>query len=59
MPTTWQMGMLLNFSTEKVKANKQNSLATDGTGTKFPTVDAVNAGLRKDIPIARFIVTLS
>ena len=26
-------------------SNKQNSLATDGTGTKFPTVDAVNAGL--------------
>lgn len=26
-------------------ANKQNSLATDGTGTKYPTVDAVNAGL--------------
>jgi len=26
-------------------ANKQNSLATDGTGGKYPTVDAVNAGL--------------
>jgi len=26
-------------------ANKQNSLAIDGTGTKYPTVDAVNAGL--------------
>jgi hypothetical protein len=26
-------------------ANKQNSLAVDGTGVKFPTVDAVNAGL--------------
>jgi len=25
--------------------NKQNSLAIDGTGTKYPTVDAVNAGL--------------
>jgi len=25
-------------------ANKQNSLATDGTGVKYPTVDAVNAG---------------
>lgn len=24
-------------------ANKQNSLAADGTGTKYPTVDAVNA----------------
>jgi hypothetical protein len=28
-------------------ANKQNSLATDGTGTKMPTVDAVNARLGK------------
>jgi hypothetical protein len=26
-------------------SNKQNSLATDGTGVKFPTVDATNAGL--------------
>ena len=26
-------------------ANKQNSLATDGTGEKYPTVDAVNAAL--------------
>jgi len=26
-------------------SNKQNSLTIDGTGTKFPTVDAVNAGL--------------
>jgi len=26
-------------------ANKQNSLAIDGTGTKYPTVDAVNAVL--------------
>jgi len=26
-------------------ANKQNSLTVDGTGVKFPTVDAVNAGL--------------
>lgn len=27
------------------KDNKQNSLATDGTGEKYPTVDAVNSGL--------------
>lgn len=26
-------------------ANKQNSLTVDGSGVKFPTVDAVNAGL--------------
>ena len=30
---------------KELKANKQNNLTTDGTGTKFPTVDAVNAGL--------------
>ena len=30
---------------KELKANKQNNLAVDGTGTKFPTVDAVNAGL--------------
>jgi len=29
----------------ELSANKQNSLAIDGTGTKYPTVDAVNAGL--------------
>jgi hypothetical protein len=27
------------------QSNKQNSLATDGTGVKYPTVDAVNSGL--------------
>lgn len=30
---------------KEATANKQNSLAVDGTGTKFPTVDAVNGGL--------------
>ena len=34
----------LGFTPENV-ANKQNSLAVDGTGTKYPTVDAVNGGL--------------
>lgn len=29
----------------EMSANKQNSLAVDGTGTKYPTVDAVNAAL--------------
>jgi len=29
----------------ELSANKQNSLVIDGTGTKYPTVDAVNAGL--------------
>ena len=28
-------------------SNKQNSLATDGTGTKYPTVDAINANVIK------------
>jgi hypothetical protein len=30
------------FNAKENSANKQNSLATDGTGVKFPTVDAVN-----------------
>lgn len=29
----------------ELTANKQNSLAVDGTGAKYPTVDAVNSGL--------------
>lgn len=32
-----------DLAAKELKANKQNSLAVDGTGTKFPTVDAVNA----------------
>ena len=34
----------LGYTPENV-ANKQNSLAVDGTGVKYPTVDATNAGL--------------
>ena len=34
----------LGFTPENA-ANKQNSLTADGTGTKYPTVDAVNDGL--------------
>lgn len=34
----------LGFTPEN-DANKQNSLAADGTGAKYPTVDAVNAAL--------------
>lgn len=34
----------LGYTPENV-ANKQNSLAVDGTGIKYPTVDAVNAAL--------------
>jgi hypothetical protein len=30
--------------TPEDEANKQNNLASDGTGLKYPTVDAVNAG---------------
>lgn len=36
-----------NLSVYELLANKQNSLATDGTGVKYPTVDAVNEGLSK------------
>jgi hypothetical protein len=39
----------LAYTAEDV-ANKQNSLAVDGTGTKYPTVDAVNAELRALLP---------
>jgi hypothetical protein len=31
------------FNAKENTANKQNSLAVDGTGVKFPTVDAVNS----------------
>ena len=34
-------------SATEASANKQNSLATDGTGTKFPTVDAVNGIIKQ------------
>ena len=36
-----------DLALRELKANKQNNLATDGTGTKFPTVDAVNAEFDK------------
>lgn len=35
---------VLGYTPENV-ANKQDSLAVDGTGVKYPTVDAVNSGL--------------
>jgi hypothetical protein len=38
----------LGYTAEDV-ANKQNSLAVDGTGAKYTTVDAVNAGLNTKI----------
>ena len=38
----------LTFTPENV-ANKQNSLAVDGTGSKYPTVDAVNASIPSSI----------
>lgn len=49
-----QLTQLVNLLTQKVNlliggkenvSNKQNSLATDGTNTKYPTVTAVNTGL--------------
>lgn len=49
-----QLTSLINLLTQNVNAliagkedvsNKQNSLATDGTNTKYPTVTAVNTGL--------------
>jgi len=35
----------IDITGKEAVANKQNSLATDGTDEKYPTVDAVNAGL--------------
>lgn len=40
-----------DLSSKENTANKQNSLAVDGTGTKFPTVDAVLAGLSLKQPL--------
>jgi len=34
-----------DISSKENTVNKQNSLAIDGTGVKFPTVDAINSGL--------------
>jgi hypothetical protein len=42
--TSSRVVSILGFTPENL-ANKQNSLAVDGTGIKYPTVDAVNAGL--------------
>jgi hypothetical protein len=44
-----------DLAAKELKANKQNSLAADGTGTKFPTVDAVNEGLANSGIRALFI----
>jgi len=44
--TVWdELGATVDISGKENSANKQNSLAVDGTGTKFPTVDAVNFGI--------------
>ena len=40
-------------------SNKQNSLTTDGTGTKFPTVDAVNANIVPYIPAMQGLQTVA
>jgi len=42
--TDGTQGVIPSAYIEKT-ANKQNSLAIDGTGTKYPTVDAVNNGV--------------
>jgi len=41
----WTDALATTLSGKENSTNKQNSLATDGTGAKFPTVDATNAGL--------------
>jgi len=39
------LGGMFDISGKEDKTNKQNNLTVDGTGQKYPTVDAVNAGL--------------
>lgn len=47
-----------DVSGKEDKVNKQNSLATDGTGFKYPTVDAVNTiGLQKAYSVTPLITT--
>jgi hypothetical protein len=42
----WQYaGQAIDLSSLEMLANKQNALTADGTGTKYPTVDAVNIAL--------------
>lgn len=43
----------------ELTSNKQNSLAVDGTGNKYATVDAVNAGLDLKQNIAQKIQTIT
>jgi hypothetical protein len=41
----------IDLSSKENTANKQNSLAVDGTGNKYPTIDIINSGLSKKIKI--------
>jgi len=44
--TAWDsLGGTIDISGKEDKSNKQNSLSVDGTGFKYPTVDAVNTAL--------------
>lgn len=46
---------ILGYIPEDI-SNKQNSLVVDGTGVKFPTVDAVNTiGLQKVLDVNEFV----
>ncbi|SMC54363.1 hypothetical protein [Pedobacter nyackensis] len=40
-----------NLSIYELLTNKQNSLMVDGSGVKYPTVDAVNSGLATYLPL--------
>jgi hypothetical protein len=44
-------GVESDLTSKENTANKQDSLTVDGTGVKFPTVDAVNAALDEIAPI--------
>lgn len=44
-----------NLSVYELLANKQNSLATDGTGIKYPTVDAVNKAIGENEYLVAYV----
>lgn len=50
LPQSQVSGLVTSLSAKEDNLNKQNSLATDVTNTKYPTVSAVNTGLATKEP---------
>lgn len=44
-----RLAIQTDLALKEATANKQNNLAADGTGTKFPTVDAVNGNFATQV----------